>query len=151
MVDHNSVMAQRLRIMEGIAQAEGQAKRDEENGCLLLALAIGVPIYLAVSFVFSMATAGVGSLAGFVSWLAAESLLSPLFPAPGDGPVRFTLSIGTALLLLAGPPLYLSRLLRGTRLAVLRWVTTPLGLVMVPITVWACASQLIAPIVRLPS
>lgn len=143
--------AKQMHLINEIEQAEAQKRRDDEVGCLLLVLAITVPIYLVVSFAFSAVTSGVGSLAGYVGWLASESVLSPLFPAPGDGTARFVLSVTTVLLLFAGLPLYLSRLLRGTRLAVLRWVLVPLGLAMVPITVWVCGSQLVASIVRLPS
>ncbi|MDE3723086.1 hypothetical protein PWG71_16975 [Nocardiopsis sp. N85] len=143
--------ARHMHRINELEEAEAQRNRDADVGCLLTMLAIGVPLYLVVSFVFSTVTAGIGSLGGFVSWLASESLLAPVFPAPGDGAARSALSIATLLLLLSGAPLYLSHLLRGTRLAVLRWALTPLGLVMVPVTAWACGSQMIAPIVRLAS
>ncbi|MFE5857104.1 hypothetical protein ACFQ61_28295 [Streptomyces sp. NPDC056500] len=86
------------------------------------------------------------------TWLAQESLLSALFPAPGDSLARYTLSMVTLLLLLPGGLLFAARRLATTRLRLLaNVVLLPSAVLLVPVLLFVAGQTLDADIVRLGS
>ena len=86
------------------------------------------------------------------TWLAQESLISPLFPAPGDSLARYALSMATLLLLLPGGILAVARRLATTRLRpVAVFGLLPTAVLLVPVILFVGAQTLDADIIRLGS
>ncbi|MEU5403382.1 hypothetical protein ABZ348_29305 [Streptomyces sp. NPDC005963] len=95
---------------------------------------------------------GVMALVRGSTWLAQESLLSALFPAPGDSLARYALSMTTLLLLLPGGLLLAARRLATTRLRLLgNAVFLPSAVLLVPVLLFVAARTMDADIVRLGS
>ncbi|SFD81535.1 hypothetical protein [Streptomyces aidingensis] len=90
-------------------------------------------------------------LAQGTEWLAEQSVLSPLFPAPGDSPARYLLSVLTLLLIIPGSLTLLAARLGSTRLRVpARLVLIPAAALLVPVILFITQSTTTADLVRLP-
>ncbi|MEY9211231.1 hypothetical protein NI17_011380 [Thermobifida halotolerans] len=137
-----------IRFMEELEAARHREFRREMD--TFFWVVIGIPLFV-LGMVARGVLAGAGTLAELLAWLASDSLLAPLFPAPGDSLARGVLSVLTLLLLIPGPVFGLAALLRGTRLAVLRWALVPLWIALTVLTPLVAVSQLVAEIGRLPS
>ncbi|MER6612632.1 hypothetical protein [Streptomyces xantholiticus] len=91
-----------------------------------------------------------GLTQGF-AWLAEQSVLSPLLPAPGDTPARYLLSVSTLLLIVPGSLLLLAVRLGSTRLRVpARLVLVPAAVLLVPVILFITQSTTTADLTRLP-
>ncbi|TDC76009.1 hypothetical protein [Actinomadura sp. 7K507] len=123
--------------------ARGQGPRPVDDGWFWAAVLVSVPV-VAVYFVVS------GMVAG-AQWLAHDSLLAPLFPAPGDGIARYALSVTTLILLVPGGLTLIAMRMRGTRMRWLRFVLIPLAVLMVFVILQLTQSTATAELVRLPS
>ncbi|WP_059008140.1 hypothetical protein [Streptomyces specialis] len=90
-------------------------------------------------------------LAEGTEWLAEQSVLAPLFPAPGDSPARYLLSVSTLLLLIPGSLAVLAVRLGSTRLRVpARLVLVPAATLLVPVILFVTQSTTTADLMRLP-
>ncbi|MFE2548919.1 hypothetical protein ACFXGI_10285 [Streptomyces sp. NPDC059355] len=89
-------------------------------------------------------------LAAGVDRLTYDSPLAFLFPVPGDGPVRFALSLITLVLFVPGTLLWTSRRLRTTRLRPLcTWLLSPAAVLLVPVVVYVAVTTYTTDVVRL--
>ncbi|MFB7976749.1 hypothetical protein ACWF95_06515 [Streptomyces vinaceus] len=112
------------------------------DGALLLALLVFAPIGIAVLVL--------QGLAAGVDTLTYDSPLAFLFPVPGDGPVRFALSLITLVLFVPGTLLWTSRRLRTTRLRPLStWLLSPAAVLLVPVVVYVATTTYTTDVVRL--
>ncbi|MDG4763032.1 hypothetical protein O7632_02725 [Solwaraspora sp. WMMD406] len=94
----------------------------------------------------------VTGLARGTTWLAEQSVLAPLFPAPGDSPARYLLSVVTLLILVPGSLALLAARLQPTRLRLAaRIVLMPIAVLLVPVIFYVTQVTATADLVRLPS
>ncbi|WFE25689.1 hypothetical protein O7623_20230 [Solwaraspora sp. WMMD791] len=86
------------------------------------------------------------------AWLATESVLAPLFPAPGDSPARYLLSLVTLLVLVPGSLAVLAARLQPTALRLpARLILMPAALLLVPVVCYVTELTATADLMRLPS
>ncbi|TDC63651.1 hypothetical protein E1200_21770 [Actinomadura sp. GC306] len=136
--------AQQKRYGHQLAEtAAGRGPRPAGDGWFWGAVLTCIPV-VVVYFVVS------GMVAG-AQWLAHESLLAPLFPAPGDSVARYALSCATLILLVPGGLTLIAMRMRGTRLRWLRFVLIPLAVLMVFVILQLTQSTATAELVRLPT
>lgn len=101
---------------------------------------------------FIMLVAIVTGLARGTTWLAEESLLAPLFPAPGDSPARYLLSLVTLLALVPGSLAVLAARLQPTALRLpARLVLLPAAVLLVPVVCYVTQVTATVDLVRLPA
>jgi hypothetical protein len=113
-------------------------------GLLWNSLLLALPLVLLYAIVTGLARG--------VSWLAERSVLAPLFPAPGDSPARYALSVVTLLVLVPGSLALLAVRLHPTRLRVVaRLVLVPAAVLLVPIIIFVTQATTGVDLVRLPS
>lgn len=133
--DHED-MLYRQTLRGGTAHGSG-------DGWLFVGLLVTVPVvvlYLAVT-----------GLARGADWLARQSLLAPLFPAPGDSPARYALSLATLALLVPGGITWIAVRVRDTRLRWLRLLLIPAAVLLLVIILQLTQTTATAELVRLPS
>jgi uncharacterized membrane protein YhaH (DUF805 family) len=134
---------QKKMAWEYAEEAAGRGPRPVDDGWFWGAVLVSIPVVI-VYFVVS------GLFAG-AQWLAHDSLLAPLFPAPGDGIARYALSVTTLVLLVPGGLTLIAMRMRGTRLHWLRFILIPFAVLMVFVILQLTQSTATAELVRLPS
>ncbi len=105
------------------------------------------PLFLALPlWVVSQLAAG---LVNGVEWLGTDSWLAPLFPAPGEGVLRYLVGTGSRMLMLPGGLVVLAGLLRDTRARILSYPLVALAVIMVPLLLWTTQVTTTASVARI--
>jgi|GEM_PF-1998819 len=105
---------------------------------------LALPVIVLVAVVVGLARG--------TTWLAEESLLAPLFPAPGDSPARYLLSVVTLLILVPGSLGVLAARLQPTPLRLpARIILMPAAVLLVPVVCYVTQVTATADLIRLPS
>ncbi|WP_326599201.1 hypothetical protein [Streptomyces sp. NBC_01803] len=131
---------ERMRLAEGRRPAAGRVVDAQLLWNLFL---LALPVLALISVIRGLARG--------TEWLAEQSVLAPLFPAPGDSLARYLLSVLTLLLLIPGSLGVLAARLSSTRLRVpARLVLVPAATLLVPVILFITESTTTADLMRLP-